>query len=392
MPHRPSRRSIVTAALAIIASLCAPALAQDKTLILTQHTFNDPGSANIPSHTVLVPKGWKADGGAFWPHPQLFRIHPTQRVTVTGPDGRFVMVSPTFAATDIFPSPEMQRSGFRRPPEGNVENGLPIRYMPADAKQWEAWVKKHGVETPFPKATNIQLDPVKPVPELTKLALKQIEPIRNQQALENKRNAELGIAMRSFSDTAVYSTRCTYEDGGRKWEQVWVWGVGVIGQDSQVGRQVWWSMEPVTTFRAPAGELQDAMPLLMTIANSVRMTPEWAGMKAQHLAKMEQIDREAFIKRSVAHAQFSQDMRNIIDQTWKDKQEAQDAAHARFIHAIRETGNYVVPNSKSPPIQLPSHFNHVWTNEQGGIILSNDANFKPGTGTTETWKQMERAK
>ncbi len=392
MSHHVLRLRIALAALSIICLASAPALAQDKTLVLTQHTFSDPGSGNMPSHTVLLPKGWKADGGAFWPSPQYFRIHPSQLVTVTGPDGRFVIVSPTFAATDIFPSPEMQRSGFRRPPEGNVEAGLPIRYMPTDAKQWEAWVKKYGIERPFPKATNIEFDPVKPVPELTKLALQQLEPIRRQQAQENKQNAQFGNAMRSFSDAAVYSARCTYEDGGKKWEQLWVWGVGIIGQDSQVGRQVWWSMEPVTTFRAPAGELEAAMPLLMTIANSVRMTPQWAGMKAQHLAKMQQIDTEAFIKRSVAHAQFSQDMRNIIDQTWKDKQEAQDAAHARFIHAIRETQNYVVPNSKAAPIQLPGHFNHVWTNEQGGIVLSNDANFNPGIGTTETWKQMERAK
>jgi hypothetical protein len=44
------------------------------------HTLTDPGSGNMPSHTVLAPSDWKVEGGAWWAGPAMFNVLPSQDV------------------------------------------------------------------------------------------------------------------------------------------------------------------------------------------------------------------------------------------------------------------------------------------------------------------------
>ena len=46
---------------------------------------------------------------------------------------------------------------------------------------------------------------------------------------------------------------------------------------------------------APEGQLDSALPTLMDIAMSVREVPNWSRLKAQHLAKMQQIKIEGAV-------------------------------------------------------------------------------------------------
>src|SRR3954469_9909995 len=57
-------------------------------IVLKMATVSDPGSGNMPSHTILAPAGWKVEGSAWWPPPALFNILPTQDIKVIAPDGR----------------------------------------------------------------------------------------------------------------------------------------------------------------------------------------------------------------------------------------------------------------------------------------------------------------
>lgn len=45
-------------------------------LIVELHTFKDPGSGNMDSHTALAPVGWNVTGQTVWPSPQVFRGCP----------------------------------------------------------------------------------------------------------------------------------------------------------------------------------------------------------------------------------------------------------------------------------------------------------------------------
>jgi len=385
--------SLIAAAFAVTAlfSVTSDAAASE-TLVLKRHTFRDPGSRNIPSHTVYAPEGWSAEGGAFWANQAFFRILPSQRVVVKAPDGRMAAVYPTLAAIENIPSAEMQRLGIRQPADGGADSGYLVLRMPKSKQEWIAWVEKNGIKTPYPGATNIRCRSFEVVPELAQTLQKQIEPIRRQMEQENRQKAAFGSPERAYCGAIAYAARFTYEHDGKEWEQLWVWGTGYLIQDTQVGRQIMWNIEPNTTFRAPAGQLNDALPTLITVVNSVRMTPEWARMKAKHIARMRQIDIEHFVEMSEIQGTFSRDMRKIINRGYDNRQAARDAGHDRFIRALRETEIYRVPGSSHPAVELPMHYKHVWTSDSGKIVLTNNANYNPGIGSTDTWRQMERVR
>ena len=386
----PIRQSCLGVVFAL--ALVTPVTVCGEPLILNHYTLRDPGSRNMESHTILAPKGWTIQGGAFWANPKLFRVHPSQHVIVSGPDGRFVKINPMFAATDIYPSPQMLQAGIRRPAEGAIDGCMLVVHIPTSLQEWGAWVKKYGIETVFPDATDIRMESVQVEPGLTQAVHHNMQPLLRKQAIENQQAAQLGSQNRAFADGAGYVALATYVSNGTKWEQMWVWSVVVVGTQETVGRQIWWTIEPNVSFRAPQGELKDDMPLLMTIANSLRMPPQWARMRANHIAKLEKIDLEAFVERSERHAQFSNEMQQILDKTWASQQESRDKGHEYFMKGMKEIKDFKVPGSKEPPIQVPIHFNHIWKSDKGSLYLAKNALDDPRPGSNETWKKMEPAK
>ena len=126
------------------------------------------------------------------------------------------------------------------------------------------------------------MDPVVVVPELTQILQRQLAPISQQQ---EQNNQMLGGHVRGLCDGAVLAGTCFYELDGKKWEHLIVFAVAYTANEMQVGTQFWWSVEPSVSYRAEAGQLEANMPLLMSIANSVRPTQKWAEMKMQHMPR-----------------------------------------------------------------------------------------------------------
>src|SRR5690606_34267818 len=148
-------------------------------------TLTDPGSGNMPSHTVLAPTGWTVTGGAWWPGPNFFNILPSQDVTITAPDGRMVRLGPSIGATDFRPNPAL---GIPRPAEGTADNGYPVIYMPGSLEEWRHWIQTRGIPSSYPKAANIRVEPVTVLPEFTTILQRQLAPFRQQQAISNQQS------------------------------------------------------------------------------------------------------------------------------------------------------------------------------------------------------------
>lgn len=386
----------VSFVLVLALLLSSVAFAQDaqQTLVLTQRSFNDPLSSNMASHTILAPKGWKAEGGAFWPGAKLFRIHPSQRITLTAPDGRQAVLGPSFGGTDLFPSQVSMQNGFRRPAEGQIDNGTPVLHMPQSLEQWAQWVAAKGLAVNYQGAENIECKSIEVVPELTQLLHRQMQPIVQQQNQQNQQAAQFGLNQQAWCNGAVYAARYTYDLDGRTWEQLYVWGVSVVGLDSDAGRQLWWSVEPNVSFRAQAGQLDQNLPLMISLLNSARMTPQWAKMKADHLAALNAIDRKGFADRQRIIAQSNAEIREIIQQGYENRQAINDKGHHSYINSVREVNEYTVPGSETK-VELPSHYDHVYSNGNGEYILTNDANYNPNRDNSvnnlgwETMKTVE---
>jgi hypothetical protein len=362
-------------------------------IVLTSHTLSDPGMNNMPSHTVLAPKGWAVEGGAFWAGRNFFRILPSQDIKATAPDGRQVHLGPSLGALDFIPSAQSRQMGFDRPEEGSAQDGYLVLYMPEDLDAWATFLEEKGIAQNYPEATDIAVNEVVVVPELTQIIKKQYEPILRQLEQQNQQSAAMGLNMRSAGDAAVLAANATYTLGGKRYEQLFVFGTSYLLTDSDSGRQVFWSIEPNVVYRAPAGELDDAMPLLMAIANSLRPTPQWAKMKADHIAKMNQINAQGAAERSRIIAESNREISRIITEGYEQRQATMDRSHRQTINAIREVENYTTPGS-STTVQLPHHYNHVYTNSNGEYILTDDALYNPNLDPTlnqHDWQPMQRA-
>ncbi len=359
-------------------------------VVLTGHTFVDPLSANMPSHTVLAPKGWAVEGGAFWAGAQLFGILPSQNIKVIAPDGRRVHVGPSLTCVDVRPSAQAMQMGTPRPQEGTIDSGLPVLYMPDNLAQWQAWMAQKTLPRERPGARDIRVH-VTVVPELTQLMHRQLAPLAEQQQQLNLQARQLNLAMQYFIDGAVLAFECRYTQDGQEWDELVVLGVAHMGTHAQTGTQLRWGIEPNVAYRAPAGQLDRAMPLLMTIANSVHMTPQWAKMKADHVAAMNRIALKGAADRSRIIAQANAEINQIIREGFEQRQASQDRTHQKFINAIREVENYTVPGSGTQ-VQLPNSYKHVFSNGNGEYILTNDALYNPNSDQNVNnlrWEPMQ---
>ena len=83
---------------------------------------------------MLVPVGWKVEGGAFYFPEQFFKAMPSQEITLTSPEGVMLRVDPEFMAVDNFPPAYL---GMQRSAEGSSDGGTPVIYYPGDLAGWK---------------------------------------------------------------------------------------------------------------------------------------------------------------------------------------------------------------------------------------------------------------
>lgn len=361
-------------------------------LILKRHTLVDTGMRNMQSHTVVVPQGWTVEGGAWWPNSQFFKILPSQDIKVTSPTGMMVHIGPSIGAVDYYPSQQAMQLGSQRPAEGAVDNGYPVIHYPGDLPAWGQWIKTKGIPMSFPGASDIQVEQPVIVPELTALLQRNLQPIRQQQALNNQQSQAMGGGMHSFCDGSVMAALTRYSLNGKKWEHLFIFGVTIVGLDSQMGRQLWWSVEPSVSYRAEAGTLESHLPMLFTIANSVQPTPQWAKMKADHIAKMNQISNKGAQDRARILSNSNAEINQMIHDGWKKREGIRDRTNQKVIDTIRGVERYNDPMSNSP-VELPNTYQHVYSNGTGDYIMTNDHLYNPNTDNNvnnQQWNSLSR--
>lgn len=407
----PSLRRLITVSFFVCLALSSqtlraddkpnPAASQSKehpnSIVLIKHTLKDPGTNNIDSHTLLAPKGWNVTGSAWWGGANFYNIYPSQDVKITSPDGVEVHIGPSMALYDYIPSPQGAQYGGQRPEEWTAQNGVLVLHAPADMDAWKKLFKDQLLPRTYPDATDIKVQAPVVVPELTQIMQKQLAPIRDQANQMNQQNQQMGVQMFSQVDGAFLAVNSTYTIHNQKWEQLNIFGVAYYVTDLPTGRTINWGVEPTVAFRAHKGELEKNMPLLMAVANSIQPTAPWARMKADHIAKMNQIAAQGVADRSRIIAESNREISRIINEGYDQRQASMDRTHKQFVNAIREVDDFVttsgVGTSGGEPVQLPSYYDHIFTNGDQ-YILTNDANYNPNADpavNNQNWEQMQRA-
>lgn len=389
------------------------------TLRLKKHTFHDPGVDNMASHTVLMPEGWTASGGAWWIDPQYLGMGPSHHIKVTSPQNVEVELTPAilFAntihnkefwlqqippGTDDFGLELMMRS-LQSPTPGSVHVGVIASPMPQGGP--EGW-RQRLIQQGIPGTTNLQVREVKVVPEMQPLMDKELR-AHHQPFIDLYRNDP---SISAQSGGAYYAIHITFDRDGRRWEQLSLAGVHHFTSTTKMDQSTVWGVTPGRVYTVPEGELAQHLPTLVTVADSLAETAEWqemkfdlAAKKAEHNAKIAEQNAQTARDLAKIHSQGQAEIRRTNRQAWEKIQQTRnetneiisntydpssgDAVQQKYINSIYEVEDYDDPTTGST-VQLPTGSQRAFSDGNGGYLLTDDPLLDPNTLGAGTFTEI----
>ncbi|HYE21201.1 MAG TPA: hypothetical protein VEA69_22335 [Tepidisphaeraceae bacterium] len=333
-------------------------------LTFTKVSVRDPMVNDIVGATLLVPEGWRVEGGFQWmpltsmQATLLLRVSDpaTGASSETLPAGQFVWAAPNIGV-QLRPGGNWLGSTMFPPPRGPAE-----------------FVQEVLMPGPLARLRGARLVGVQDLPKVA------AEFARANNA------AAGGLTVRSARLRYAYADP---QDRRRAWEED-VWVTLTFGQPKG-GVTFWYSGAYAT--RAPAGELDRLTPVLTVPASSTRVTLEWSGM-LDLCRQMFQANVRGQIADTARLGELYRQHREEIAQKHRQVYEERQAAQDRQNFARREVLGGV-ETYKDPygarPVELPAGYRDYWVNDKGQYVLSADPAFDPRQGSTHEWRRMERA-
>jgi hypothetical protein len=324
---------------------------------LTRLSVRDPGINNIEAVSLLIPAGWKAEGGIQWFRD--FRILACLLMRVTDPQ--------TGAAVEF----------------------LPLQYF--------SWMNQMVV--PMQPGTNylgnVLWPPITDIPQFVQsfYASSTLRHLQNARAVASEdlpKVAALAAQTSGASSARSGRVRYEYQVAGEPWEEdVYV----TLLYTAAPGMTIW-TVGSARSFRAPKGQLESYTPIMTTIVSTSRVSLDWfAGYSyTQRLfdERMRQGIRNAGII-SQTIARNSEEIRQMFDQSYRERNLSQDRINQSFTEYIRGVETYRNPY-EGQPVQLPSGYSGVWVNRSGEYILSNQTGFNPNVGSNIEWQPLEKGR
>jgi len=295
--------------------------------------------------TILVPAGWRTEGG-------IVRVNP---MAANGPANAiaakvdFAVKRDAAGSVMLRALPEMMYADLRRTPVGGTGmfpvgsqyNGMTV-YPVTDAATFLAQV---AFKYAHPRAT----------------AARVADRRRNSrlaQAYAQRLRAS-GVPFQFRYDAAVITVN--YQEGGAAYtEKLFT----VIEDMGQAGGGIWSNKDTVLV-RAPAGEFEKWAPILSIVQSSVQMNPQWVAgeirgqMQRNKIAldvqrDIQRIDREIVAHRQRTDAEINNDM------------------------FLTLTGQEEYINPHTNQVEMGSNqWKNRWVTPSGDVVYSDDSSYDP---------------
>lgn len=334
-----------------VAAPAQPAARPDKAKF-TLHKFPDVSMGGVTSHTALLPEGWTAEGRTEWstgdvPFPaQLFRIHSPGK-------GRY---STSGAYHSLF---------SRTKPQPGLPNLPDVGEMPP--KSAGEWLLAFCAKKPSLK--NVRL--------IEEHRDQKIEAINEQIARETN-SARPGERREIWIVTIEYD-----EDGTHlRDESIHTLYVSAPMDNGNSVSQLW-SVYPTSYVAAPVDQFEKLKPQLYAVGSTVRPTAKWFVQSQALLAELsrQRIANAAKViaERAKMYDQISDAQVNAFRQRMKSMDKQQHEFTNNYLY---ERDDY--KDTDGSIVNLPMHYQHVFSNGQGGYLLTNNSLDKPG----ENWQEI----
>jgi len=350
----------VTCCVRVVLILCALGAveASGQTMKFNKVSIRDPMVNNIDSASLLVPEGWKLEGGVVWM--PLFSMQANLLVRVSDPK--------TGASVDMLPAqqfnfPTQNMGGLAMQPGSNWMGSV-LLPPPRNAAEFVQTVYIPGPLAHLRTARLVKAD------DMPKLA---------------------EIASRGVPGNLTFQCarlRYAYDINGRAWEEDVYTTLTFSPQNGWTA--MWWCS--AYAMRAPAGQLDAMTPILTVPVQSTRTTLEWYAM----LEEVRKVFRNGQIQGQQDQIRFQQQWTQYRaqataahQQAWQERQASQDRQNFAVREILGGVETYKNP-FESHAVQLPHGYNNYWVNAQGTYVMTSDPNFDPRPGTTDDWRRMDR--
>lgn len=372
-------------------------------IVLERVRFMDEQGFQQPAEafSVLLPKGWKHEGGIHWKGLNECRGElVTASWKASSPDGAIRVVSLPAHSWGWASDPMMQQSMMMGAQNGGCETGLPIQ-----AEQYfrEVFAQR----------------------ELQGASITEVKDNPAAVRLMDEKSAKLRASSNGYGGTttvtnSAITARLKWNDGSEGIALCSVTNMRNVSQNMYSG-----AMQEVTTsftsersyIRFPAARRDEAERILVNTRSSIRTNSTWQQavdgycaqlgrqQEAEHRQRMAAIDAQTQAN-TAAHNQrmaniqaqgaastaaYEQRMNGMDTQmrSWENQQASQDKQHTAFVQTIREVETW--KDASGSPVEMSSGYDQAWSRGDGSYILSNKPGFDPSSVfQDQNWTEMKR--
>lgn len=326
--------------------------------IIDHNGFERP----LPAARILVPHDWQAEGGVYW-EPQNPCIDAGRRFAwaAWSPDGLF--------GVELLPNAAWQMSNL--PPEYQAMDPCPKRNATSARQYLEQLVQEHR-------------------PGAAILDYRDRPDLAESLGVEARDTPMPMGRLRQWVESGEVLIGYTYQGVQRR--EV-IQAAVIFTHSIMQGLMPGSDMEtlaafamPAFAFRAPDGRLDFTMA--ESLRSSLRADPEYDRRMAAHYQTMGRIQAQGAADRAAITQRHGEEMLDIINQGYAERQRIMDEGHDRFSRTIREVEVYNDPLQGE--IELPSHYDRAWRLDNGDYLLSNDLFLDPWRDLGVSGTEMER--
>lgn len=141
---------------------------------------------------------------------------------------------------------------------------------------------------------------------------------------------------------------------------------------------------------APNGQLN--LGFFESLRKTMAPNPQWISRIAGHNAAIGRVALEESRKRAALIAQSNEDISRIRSEAFAAQQKSADWRAREFGELIRGVETYSDADASGGTVELSQNYKHAWRLNDGGYVLTDDANFDPWRDLQIEGRQLEAAK
>ncbi len=152
-----------------------------------------------------------------------------------------------------------------------------------------------------------------------------------------------------------------------------------------------WYVDYIFSFKAGKGKLESNTKVFQTITASFKLNPQWYAIYShviEYLAQQQIRQIHSIGEFSRMLSRMSDQLSNEQMQQFEARGVAYDKVSEKFSDNMLGIDRYYDPH-EGREVELPSGYNHAWSNNNGEYIVSDNPNFNPNVGSNLDWVPLE---